>query len=412
VSEPTIALAFTADYWVEELHRYLSDHGGARVRSVVFEPSIALEESYDVLVTGHRWPALTRALIDDVRAAGRAVLGVFDREEPASREHLAAVGVDVVVESDAGCEAFVRAIVATVGTRASLAYELPVLSAEPVRAGRVVVVGGAPGAGRTEVAIQLTAALARRASVALVDADDVAPALAARLALPIEPNLHSAIDAVEHGRGDVHACVSTANGLRARLVAGIPNANAWTQVRPGEVVRVIERLAEMVDVVVVDGVGAIEDLGGSARGRYATARALLGEADALVAVGDSAPHGVTRLLSWVADARTLAAQVPVSVVVNRAPDDRFRRAELYEELRASLGAVGIAFCVHDPRVVEAAWSGTLVRPGPFTRGIEPLVELVRAAAIAAVSERREAGIPPSSERGPSGPARRAESGQA
>ena len=32
MSEPEIALVFTAEPWVEELHRYLSDHGGARVR--------------------------------------------------------------------------------------------------------------------------------------------------------------------------------------------------------------------------------------------------------------------------------------------------------------------------------------------------------------------------------------------
>ena len=30
MAEPEVALAFTADVWVEELHRHLSDHGGAR----------------------------------------------------------------------------------------------------------------------------------------------------------------------------------------------------------------------------------------------------------------------------------------------------------------------------------------------------------------------------------------------
>ena len=54
--EPEVALAFTADVWVEELHRHLTDHGGARVRTLLVEPEGALEESYDVLVAGHRWP--------------------------------------------------------------------------------------------------------------------------------------------------------------------------------------------------------------------------------------------------------------------------------------------------------------------------------------------------------------------
>jgi MinD superfamily P-loop ATPase len=381
-AEPTIALAFSADYWVEELHRHLSDHGGARVRSVVVDPGVVLDGTYDVLVAGHRWVALTRALVADVHASGRAVLGVCDREEPASREHLLAVGVDAVIESDAGCEAFVRAIAAMAETGATAAT-VPTLAVKPARGGRVVVVGGAPGTGRTEVAIQLTAAIARTVSVALVDADDVGPALAARLALPIEPNVRSAIDAVEHGRGDFDACLATARGLRARLVAGIPNPRAWAQVRPGEVVRVVEQLARLVDVVVVDGIGALENLGGSARGRFATARALLCDADAVVAVGDAAPHGVARLLSWVADAQELIAGTPVSIVANRAPDGRFRRGELYEELRATLGSVSVSFCAYDARVVEAAWTGALVRPGPFTRGLDALAASLRARMVAA-----------------------------
>ena len=112
MSEPAVALAFTPDFWVEDLHRHLSDHGGARVRSLVVEPGVALEETYDVLVVGHRWPPLTQGLVGDVHARGRAVLGVFDREEAASRAHLVGVGVDAVIESDAGPEGFIRAIVA------------------------------------------------------------------------------------------------------------------------------------------------------------------------------------------------------------------------------------------------------------------------------------------------------------
>src|SRR5207253_838260 len=93
VREPEVALAFTADVWVEELHRHLTDHGGARVRTLLVEPEGALEESYDVLVAGHRWPALTIALVADVHAHGRAVVGVHDREELASGEHLISLGV-------------------------------------------------------------------------------------------------------------------------------------------------------------------------------------------------------------------------------------------------------------------------------------------------------------------------------
>ena len=76
--------------WVEELHRHCTDHGGARVRQVLIDPALALEEQYDVLVVSHRWPALTHGLVDDLHARGRMVLGVYDRDEPVGRDLLEA----------------------------------------------------------------------------------------------------------------------------------------------------------------------------------------------------------------------------------------------------------------------------------------------------------------------------------
>ncbi len=375
MSEPEVALAFTADPWVEELHRHLSDHGGARVRSLVVEPGILLEESYDVLVVGHRWAPLTRALVADVRAGGHAVLGVYDREEPASRKHLVGLGVDAIVESDAGADGFVRAIITTAGNRPEHPVEAATVTDR--RAGRLVVVGGPPGVGRTEVAIGLAVACMRHHSVALVDADDVAPAVAQRLHLPIEPNLRTAIDAVEHGRGELDACVISDRRSSVSVVAGVPNPGAWAQVRPGEVIRVIDRLAAAADIVVADGAGSLEEVGGSAsRGRFATARALVAEADVLVAVCDASPHGITRLLAWVVEARALAIETPMVVVVNRAPGARFRRGEIYEEITTSLGAREIVFTPNETRVNEAAWNGTSVGTGAFTRSVVRLAEVV------------------------------------
>lgn len=371
MNEPEVALAFTADVWVEELHRHLSDHGGARVRTLVVEPEVAITEGYDVLVTGHRWPALTRAVVADVHAHGRAVLGVHDREERASKSHLLALGVDALIESDAAPDAFVRAIAGLAATRPDI-ETAPLVS---TRAGRLVVVGGAPGAGRTEIALQLAHALLARGAVTLVDADDVAPALAQRLALPIEPNLHAAIDTVEHGLGDLDACVRSSHGLA--VLPGLVNAGAWAQVRPGEVIRVLERLADATPVVVVDGAGAIEDVAGpSGRARFGTARALVAEADLLLAVCDASPHGVTRALSWTVDARRLAPETPLLIVVNRAPSARSRRAELFGEIVASLPAVDVVFVPSDDRVTDAAWNGLPVGRGAFAKAVDGLADVV------------------------------------
>jgi Mrp family chromosome partitioning ATPase len=372
--EPEVALAFTADVWVEELHRHLTDHGGARVRTLLVEPEGALEESYDVLVAGHRWPALTQALVEDVRAHGRAVLGVHDRDEPAGRDHLIALGVDALVESDAGPEAFVRAITGVAGRRADATPRAVVTA---TRAGRLVTVGGPPGVGRTEIAIELARALSRRLSVVLVDADDVAPAVAARLHLALEPNLRTAIDAVEHGRGELERCVVVEPTSLLRVVTGIPNASAWAQVRPGEIVRVVDRLADDVEIVVVDGAGMLEDVSTSAiRSRFATARTIVSEADIVVAVCDSSPHGVARLLGWAVEALALTPEIPLLVSVNRAPDARFRRAEIYEEITTSLPSGDVVFVPVDRRVGDAAWNGTTVHRGGFTRAVDELARQV------------------------------------
>ena len=259
-----------------------------------------------MLVAGHRWPALTRALVADVHAHGRAVVGVHDRDEVASREHLIALGVDALVESDAGPDAFVRAIVSVAGRREDRTHR--VRSPSRAACGRLVTVGGPPGVGRTEIAIELALALGRRQSrAARRRRRRRAGNRAAACSLPIEPNLRTAIDAVEHGRGELDRCIVVEPASRLQVVTGLPNASAWAQVRPSEVVRVVDRLADDVDVVVADGAGMLEEVGTStARGRFATARALVAESDVLVAVCDPSPHGVARLLGWAVEALALA----------------------------------------------------------------------------------------------------------
>jgi MinD superfamily P-loop ATPase len=374
--EPEVALAFTADVWVEELHRHLTDHGGARVRTLLVEPEGALEETYDVLVAGHRWPALTRALVVDVHAQGRAVVGVHDPEEVASREHLVALGVDVLVDSDAGPDAFVRAITGVAGLREDQLRTR--LAAPAVRLGRLVTVGGSPGSGRTEIAIELARAMTRRTSVVLIDADDVAPAVAPRLQLPIEPNVRTAIDAVEHGRGELGRCVLLQQNSGLRIVSGLPNASAWAQVRPSEVLRVVERIGDGADVV-ADGAGMLDDLAASTgRGRFATGRALVAQSDVLIAVCEPSPHGIGRLLGWAVEAVALAPDAALFVAVNRAPDARFRRGELYEEISKSLPLCDVRFVPADRRVADAAWAGTAVAKGPFGRAVAQLAEQVLA----------------------------------
>ena len=378
--EPEVALVFTPDPWVEDLHRHLSDHGGARVRSLLIEQAAALDETYDVLVAGHRWPGLTAGLVDDLHARGRSVLGVHAVDEPAGREHLRAIGCDATIDADAGADAIVRAVREVAGRRGRDAEPAPAAPAAPPQ-GRLVVTGGGAGAGCTELAVHLAAGLASGcapgSSVVLLDADETAPAVAQRLGLAPEPNVRDLIDAVEHGRGDRAGALAVGPVRGLLVAAGLPSARAWPQVRPGEVVRVVDALRRDHAFVVADGGAHLDDLPTrESRARFATARALVAAADALVAVADASPHGLTRIAAWVAHARDLTA-APVVAVVNRAPSARFRRGELYAEIARALPVEEIVFVPHDPRVAVAAWDGERVARGPFTRAADGLVASVR-----------------------------------
>jgi MinD-like ATPase involved in chromosome partitioning or flagellar assembly len=377
VSEPTIALVFSAEPWVEELHRHCTDHGGARVRQVLIEPALALEEQYDVLVVSQRWPSLTHGFVDDVHARGRAVLGVFSRDEPAGREWLTAVGADATVASDGGPAGIVAALRALYDEHAGRGGvgrgEEPAVAAT---AAPLTVVSGPAGAGATEVAIALGRALP---SALVVDADDVAPAIAPRLGLAIEPNLRTALDALVYGGGALADHVVTVDGCGMSVLAGIPSVATWAQVRPADVLRLVERSEAHV---VVDVAGALEDLPvPMARPRHAVARALVMEADAIVAVGAASPVGVTRLIAWLGAARELVPRTPVHALVNRAPKNVFSQGELVEEVGRAFGVASVTVVPFDRRVERAAWDGVPVGRGPFVRAMARVAAEVLSAEV-------------------------------
>lgn len=388
MAEPEIALVFSAEPWVEVLHRHCSDHGGARVRQLLVDPVLALEEEYATLVTGHRWPALTPALVDDLHRRGRSVLGVWDRAEPESRTLLTAVGVDGLVANDASAQELVEAIAALPGTTDPRPAMLE--GAGVARGGRRVVVGGPSGAGTTEIAIALARALRGRGlPTVLVDVNEVAPGIAVRLALPLEPNIATAIDAVEYHAGTLLDAVTSLNSSDSSggfdIVAGVP-APGSTRLRAPEVLRVVQALARDHEPVVLDVAAAVRhDASLADRQQPGLAVAVIGDADVLVGVASPTPLGVARFIGWLADVIPLAPDAELHVVVNRAPRSAFRRGEVRAEILGIVRPETITFVPADRRVEDAAWSGGLVKRGSFARAMRDVAEqlVTRDTAVAA-----------------------------
>jgi MinD-like ATPase involved in chromosome partitioning or flagellar assembly len=356
---------FAPDPWVEQLHRFLADHGGARVRQLVVDPSVLDDEEFDVLVTGDRWPALTPALVGRMHGRRVLVVGVFDPEEPAGKDHLLGVGADAVIAADAPPAEIAALIGERVAHRAFGARSRAPLAGDHGRSrsgdaslpNAPILVTGPPGSGATEVALALGVDLAARGSTLLLDARLDGAGISVRLGLPLAPNLRSAVDELLCG-GDPSDCVLTLARSGLHVLTGFPNAASAGQVTGREVLEVVAALRPGFARLVVLADGEV--------------RETLAADAAVVLVSAPTPLGVAR----TAGALHEIAGTSCHVVVNRAPHERFRVAEL----RAEVGALDDVSSVHvfpdDTRVGDAAWDGVVVADGPFTRSVSALATLL------------------------------------
>lgn len=388
--EVDIAIVVSPRDWAERVHRFAADHGGARVRARVLDAREALEADYDVLVAEDLTSFLTPRLIDELHRRGRRVLGVHDPAEPWGAERLAELGVDDQVRSDADPEEFLRAVqslaaVLDLDQELSALVEAPTVDTVTPARGLVVAVGGPSGGpGATEVAIGLARGLVDRGEVvALVDADDVAPAVAQRLGLPLHPNIRSAIDRIEHRTGPVTETLQDVQGTG--VLVGLTSPHDWHAVRPFEVSGAIDELAARHDAVVLDIGHGLDDLAvTTGHGRHAMSRTALSAADLLVAVALPTPVGVARLVGWASEAATVAPEAVLHVVVNRAGSGPFVRREVEAEIRRVLEPASVVFLPVDARVERASWDGGPPAEGPFTRAIAAWLDDHVPPVVAAV----------------------------
>lgn len=397
--EPTIVLAASPRPWAQRLRAHVADHGGARIRATVLRGADALGEDCDVLMADDVTSFLTAALVEDLHRLRRRVLAVHEPGDERGRREVLEMGVDGVVAADAATPDLLEAA-AGLAREAVLVRSLDgpsqhedrrvgasarqpdrprdvAADGAPRDGALVAVAGSGGGVGTTEVAIELARRLCAGRPVALVDGDDGAPGMAARLRLPLHPNIHVAVDAVVHRRGAVGAAlVALDHVARLVVVPGVARASDWVDLRAGDLVAVVDELRHDRDVVVDVG-GGFEDVpvpGGA--GRHAQARDVLSCADAVIVVTDASPLGIVRLVDWSVEVRALLAGPP-HVVLQRAPTSRSRSGELVAEVAAHGGAASVRCAPVDDRVRRAAWNGAAVGAGPFTRAVAGLAVEVR-----------------------------------
>ena len=390
----TVGVVASPRRWRSDLQSYVTNHvAGIRLR-VLREPQAAAEDHLDVLVVDDVTSFLTRSLLRVLRQQNVRVVGVYDAdaEDGFGQRYLEDLGVDLTIAASVSADELVRTI-ETFAPSLDADGDLADLMAAtfddtPAGHGTVTAVAGPPGApGATEVAIALAAALTRSGeTTVLIEVDEVAPSIAARLLFELEPNLLTALDDVHHGTATLEGALGVRMaGAGATLpfatVPGLAMVADWPLVRGEELSVLIDELSARFGHVVVATGSLLEDLG--VPERFGATRAALMCAHAVLAVCSPSPVGVLRFLEWRAEVRQLVPDKPVSVAVNRAPSSSFRRAQLEGEIRenAAPELLGhLAFLPEDGKVALAAWDGSPVSSGPFTRGVDDLARRMFPAA--------------------------------
>lgn len=387
-----IALAVSTRQWSEHLHRFLVDHGGARVRLHVMQPGDAFSERFDVLLIDDICSFLSPHLVEKLNRADRRVVGVYDPDEfPDGKDRLLACDVTEVIEAHADPEEFLALIGQLGVTReaegSSGMEEGNGLSAgvESERLHPLVAVGSPPGGcGSTEVAIGAARRMAERYEpVGLLDLDQRAPSVAQRLGLGLHPNLLTAIDAVHHRSDSFESCWQSLPASPMRILPGVPNLTDRTNLRQGEVAEVLLETAGMAEVTVVNF--GYWDAPVSEQPVWDTTGSLFDSvmevARVVVGVALPTPVGIVRMIEWIGRIRAGYPGVSLYVVINRAPGSNAMRKSLFDELRRAVGQVPVAFLPEDARVAEAAWNGVLVEKGRFRRGCDRLADLLLSEVL-------------------------------
>lgn len=402
--EPAVMLAHSIRGWAQELHFFLMDHGGAMVRGYVMSPEDAIAEDYDVLLVDDVTSFLSTRLVSNLQRKGTRVIGVYDAGDPAGtgKQRLLELGVDEALADTTPPAEFVEAVARIAGPMTVDVPELDSIiesfvsepdrpfehDAAPRRATRgfvIAVAAATGGAGATEISIQLATELRNRnQAVVLVDADEQAPSVAQRLGIGLHPNIRTAVDAVHHATGRLQSTLNTMAVSGIEVLSGLPNPRDWFELRSGEVAEVLAELARNHPYVVANVGPRIEDLpesGGPAR--FAVTRATLSLADLVILVGSTTPIGVTRVVDWLADGRSLVTAKPLHIALNQHPGSSFVATEIENELRRTVSPQSITVVPFDKRVLRASWEGDFVAKGPFTKAVARLAQAVPVYAGAA-----------------------------
>lgn len=267
----------------------------------------------------------------------------------------------------------------------------------------LAVWGSAGSPGRTTVAIELASHVAVDRSVALVDADTHAPAVAMLLGLADEgPGFAAACRQAQRDALDVQELERVAVPIddKLRVLTGLNRPSRWPELSEDRVTSALQTCRGWVSATVVDVAAPLDrdeeivsDLVGPRRN--AATIAALQAADAVVAVASADPLGMARFLRGYAQLRETIGTTPVHVVVNRlrpGPLGMDARGQIRRTLDRFAGVREVWFVPNDPRAADAALlAGRAIREvaprSAFSQAVRRLADDLMPPLTGAASSR-------------------------
>ncbi len=387
MSDITIGIIASAREWRSVLQAHVRDHvAGVRVQ-ILREPRMALELNLDVVVIDDVSSFLTRDKVVRLREKGTRVVGIYDPEgnEGLGISFLENLGVDLSLPSTISPEEMINAV-SQLQPRENYGHSFdhivgdfsPSRTVQTTTHSTMIAVSGPAGAGSTEIAIALSDIVAsRNHTTLLLDCDEVGPSVARRLGFHLHPNILSAIDAVSNASRPLTEMVGRPGDHEASLVnfdvmPGIASAEDWAQLRSMDLEDLFTAARKSWRYIVCNTGPFAEDLSGYGIERFGATRATLAEADVIIGVMSPTPTGYMRFLDWMASIRTLGADRPVYIAVNRTPKSAYIRAEIESQIARDVDPRFFAelfFIPEDERVAKAEWEGQRVGRGPFLNAV-------------------------------------------
>lgn len=259
---------------------------------------------------------------------------------------------------------------------------------EDAATGTVVVVWGPVGSpGRTTIAVNLAAELARPdAPAVVVDADTYGASIAQLLAVLDEaPGLAAAARAADHGTLTRESLARLAPEVMPglRVLTGFPRADRWPELRERALTEVLDQCRSLARWTVVDVAACLEadeelSFDTTAPRRNGAALAALDVADVVVVVGAGDPVGLQRLVRGLdqLDQVNHAARHVVVTRVRAAAVGSDPGRRIREALHRFAGLTEVVLVPDDPAGLDAA-----VLTGRSLREVRP-ASPARAAIVA------------------------------